>query len=99
MSTKPRALILSLTDCSHYLAAWGHEAQGEMPDWRVVQGQAGKPKRFPSLLAAKCWWAGQGKKEAWLVMQSPYDEMIGNQGPVLDEMKLVIDADQCGWLS
>ena len=23
MNTEPRALILSLTDCSHYLAAWG----------------------------------------------------------------------------
>ncbi|MDO3380837.1 DUF6482 family protein [Gilvimarinus algae] len=91
MASGERALILSYSDCTHYLAAYGHEPPGGMPDWQVIKEPSGRPKKFVSLYAVKCWWAEQGKTEAWLVTQSPYDEMIAGEGPVLDEMKLVID--------
>lgn len=83
MHGSDNALVLSISDCPHYLVA-----KGNVDSFRLMLDSDGKPLRLGSLYAAKRWWQAQGATQVWLVNESPYDEMIGNAGPIRDAMEL-----------
>ncbi|HEY7886261.1 MAG TPA: DUF6482 family protein [Cellvibrionaceae bacterium] len=83
-----RALILSYSDCPHYLLATTLCGKGKADTLTLLKDASGRPLRFASLYAAKRYWQAEGFSEAWLVSQSPYDEMIGNSKPVHHEMHM-----------
>lgn len=73
-----RALIFSYSDCSYYFAGTTHEPEGASNATEFLKNTEGKLLKFPSLYRAKLALHQLGHTKAWLVMQSPYDEMIGN---------------------
>jgi len=79
MSSNVRALIFSYCDCIHYYAGTTQEPQGCFADVSFLKDANGKLQRFPSLYRAKLALFNLGFAQGWLVMHSPYDEMIGNE--------------------
>ncbi|HEY0892571.1 MAG TPA: DUF6482 family protein [Cellvibrio sp.] len=78
MNTCTRALIFSYSDCVHYLAGITNEPEGQSALARLLKDDAGKLRKFPSLYRAQLALKEMGFERCWLVMHSPYDEMIGN---------------------
>ncbi len=87
-----RAVVLSFADCAHYLVGYTEAPVGWADEIDVVRDERGRAQKFPSLYAAKRWLAQQGADKAWLVMQTPYDEMVGRPEPEegLSEIPLVL---------
>lgn len=81
MTPERRAVVLSFADCSHYLVGYTETPVGMADEIEVVRDEGGKARKFPSLYVAKRWLAEQGAEKAWLVMQTPYDEMVGRPEP------------------
>lgn len=79
MSANVRALIFSYSDCIHYYAGTTQEPQGLSADVSFLKDANGKLQKFQSLYRAKLALINLGFAQGWLVMQSPYDEMIGNE--------------------
>ncbi len=79
MSHVNRALIFSYSDCMYYYAGTTHEPQGKSSAVSFLKDENGKLQKFPSLYRAKLALINLGFAQGWLVMQSPYDEMIGNE--------------------
>lgn len=88
-----RALIFSYSDCSNYFAGVTSEPEGSSDLAQLIKTADGKPQKFPSLYRAKVALQQLGHNRAWLVMASPYDEMIGNEVARKCEMPLVLGAD------
>ncbi len=90
-----RAVVLSFADCSHYLVGYTASPVGWAEEIDVVRDERGKAQKFPSLYAAKRWLARRGADKAWLVMQTPYDEMVGRPEPEegMSEIPLVLVED------
>ena len=85
-----RALILGYADCASYLVAYTRQPPGASSPLELVHGQGGQPLKFPSLCRAKQWWLEAGESHAWLVLSTPYDEMIGKESLGSDELPLVL---------
>lgn len=73
-----RALIFSYSDCTDYFVGTTREPEGATNATEFLKNTEGKLLKFPSLYRAKLALHQLGHTKAWLVMQSPYDEMIGN---------------------
>lgn len=78
MNASARALIFSYSDCIHYFAGVTNEPEGQSDFARLLKDTEGKLRKFPSLYRAQLALKEMGFNHCWLVMQSPYDEMIGN---------------------
>lgn len=87
-----RAVVMSFAECTHYLVGYTETPVGWADEIDVVREAGGRAKKFPSLYAAKVWLAQQGANKAWLVMQTPYDEMVGRPEPeeAMSEIPLVL---------
>jgi len=83
-----RALIFSYSDCANYFAGTTEEPLGQSSATQLLKNSLGKPQKFPSLYAAQKALAALGYEQGWLVMHSPYDEMLGNETASLTEMPL-----------
>lgn len=94
MIDKPRALVLSIADCAHYLVGYTDQEEGQCEAIDLVKAEDGRPKKFPSLYQAKRWLVAQGANKAWLVMETPYDEMIGREPAGKSEMPLPLVEDR-----
>lgn len=68
------AEILSYADSNHYLVTLAHAGQSAR---ELVRQNNHEPRRFRGLAEAKSWLRGQGVEEAFLCMESAYDEMVG----------------------
>jgi hypothetical protein len=79
MNNTIRALIFSYSDCMYYYAGTTQEPQGNSSAVNFLKDANGKLQKFPSLYRAKLALINFGFAQGWLVMQSPYDEMIGNE--------------------
>lgn len=79
MNANTRALIFSYSDCVHYLAGITTEPEGCSDFAQLLKDDKGKPCKFPSLYRAQLALKAMGFNNCWLVMQSPYDEMIGDK--------------------
>lgn len=88
--TAKRALIFSYSDCTHYFAGTTDEPEGQNRHAALLKNPDGKLRKFPSLYRAKLALQQLGYTNAWLVMQSPYDEMIGNEAARACEMPLLL---------
>lgn len=88
--TRQRALIFSYSDCLHYFAGTTAEPEGSNQCAALLKNPDGKLRKFPSLYRAKLALQQLGYTNAWLVMQSPYDEMIGNEAARNCEMPLLL---------
>jgi hypothetical protein len=75
---KNRALIFSVSDAPFYTLGQSQEAGPPYRNVAYWRDEQGRIQRFPSLFAAKQALAAEGFRESWLVMQTAYDEMIGN---------------------
>lgn len=78
MNANARALIFSYSDCVHYLAGITNEPEGQSEFARFLKDEEGRLRKFPSLYRAQLALKEIGFERCWLVMHSPYDEMIGN---------------------
>lgn len=78
MNSSTRGLIFSYSDCVHYLAGVTNEPEGQSDFARLLKDDDGKLRKFPSLYRAQLALKDMGFERCWLVMQSPYDEMIGS---------------------
>lgn len=78
MSRNERALIFSMSDCASYLAGTTLEPEGLSDAVTMLRAPDGKIRKFPSAYRAQEALKEMGFERGWLVMQSPYDEMIGN---------------------
>ncbi|ROQ18600.1 MULTISPECIES: DUF6482 family protein [Marinimicrobium] len=87
-----RAVVMSFADCAHYLVGYTETPVGWADEIEVVRDARGRAEKFPSLYAAKRWLAQHGADKAWLVMQTPYDEMVGRPTPeeTMSEIPLVL---------
>ena len=90
MVNNRRALILGYADCASYLVAHTRQPPGATTPLELVKDQGGQPLKFPSLYRAKQWWLEAGESRAWLVLSTPYDEMIGKDSVGTDELPLVL---------
>lgn len=86
-----RALVFSFSDCAQYLVGFTEEPEGQSNRVQLLRDGNGKPQKFPSAYRAQETLKSMGFERAWLVMQSPYDEMIGNDGGLKCEMPLVLN--------
>lgn len=93
MSNTIRALIFSYSDCMHYYVGTTYEPQGSSSVVSFLRGANGKLQKFPSLYRAKLALINLGFTQGWLVMQSPYDEMIGNEPAQKAELFLPLSSD------
>jgi hypothetical protein len=87
---RQRALIFSYSDCLHYFAGTTAEPEGSNQCATLLKNPDGKLQKFPSLYRAKLALQQLGYTKAWLVMQSPYDEMIGKEAARNCEMPLLL---------
>lgn len=78
MNASTRGLIFSYSDCVHYLAGITDEPEGQSVLAQLLKDDAGKLRKFQSLYRAQLALKEMGFERCWLVMHSPYDEMIGN---------------------
>lgn len=85
-----RALVFSFSDCTHYLVGFTQEPEGQSDAVQLLRDGEGKLQKFPSAYRAQETLKAMGFERAWLVMQSPYDEMIGNDRAQKCEMPLVL---------
>lgn len=92
MKTNTRALILSYSDCVHYLAGVTNEPEGQNELVRLLKDDTGKLRKFPSLYRAQLALKAMGFERCWLVMHSPYDEMIGNGAALKSELPMPLAA-------
>ncbi len=83
-----RALIFSYSDCAHYLAGTTQEPEGSSSAAQLLRNAEGKVAKFPSLFRAQEALKQLGYSNGWLVMQSPYDEMIGNEAAQKTELPI-----------
>lgn len=86
-----RALVFSFSDCAQYFVGFTEEPEGQSNHVQLLRDGNGKPQKFPSAYRAQETLKSMGFERAWLVMQSPYDEMIGNDGGLKCEMPLVLN--------
>ncbi len=86
-----RALIFSYSDCRHYFAGTTDEPEGMSNAATFLKTADGKLRKFPSLYSAQNALLAMGYTQGWLVMHSPYDEMIGNEPARTCEMPLRFD--------
>ena len=93
MSSNVRALIFSYSDCIHYYAGIAKEPQGSSADVSFLKDANGKLQKFPSLYRAKLALLSLGFSQGWLVMHSPYDEMIGNEPAQKAELHMPFTKD------
>jgi hypothetical protein len=77
MNSNARALIFSYSDCVHYLAGVTNEPEGQSDLALLLKDTEGKLRKFPSLYRAQLALKEMGFERCWLVMHSPYDEMVG----------------------
>ncbi|WP_207061873.1 DUF6482 family protein [Motiliproteus sp. SC1-56] len=73
LSQNTTAEILSYADSNHYLVLIAREGEPAVP---VMSPDEQGPMRFRGLAAAKSWLRDQGFAEAYLRMETAYDEMI-----------------------
>lgn len=92
MTLDTRALIFSYSDCLHYLAGVTNEPEGQSELVRLLKNPEGKLRKFPSLYRAQLALKEMGFERCWLVMQSPYDEMIGNGAAQKAELPMPLAA-------
>lgn len=92
MNTITRALIFSYSDCVHYLAGTTDEPEGQSDLAHLLKDDAGKLRKFPSLYRAQLALKEMGFERCWLVMHSPYDEMIGNDAAQKSELPMPLAA-------
>ncbi|WP_062063131.1 DUF6482 family protein [Cellvibrio sp. OA-2007] len=92
MNVNSRALIFSYSDCVHYLAGITHEPEGQSDLAQLLKDSAGKLRKFPSLYRAQLALKEIGFNQCWLVMQSPYDEMIGGGAAQKTELPMPLAA-------
>ncbi|MFC3114517.1 DUF6482 family protein [Cellvibrio fontiphilus] len=88
-----RALIFSYSDCAHYHAGITQEPVGSTEAAQLLRNPEGKVAKFPSLFRAQQALKDLGYTRGWLVMQSPYDEMIGSEPAQKTELALPFDTD------
>lgn len=93
MGANGRALIFSYSDSIHYFAGITHEPVGQSDAVNFLKDENGKLKKFPSLYRAKKSLLDMGFEKGWLVMHSPYDEMIGNERAQKAELPLLFVKD------
>ena len=93
MNSTTRALIFSYSDSLYYFAGTTEESEGNSNAVNYLKGADGKPQKFPSLYRAKQTLLNMGFVKGWLVMHSPYDEMIGNERAQKAELPLVFNRD------
>ena len=89
MPANTRALIFRFSDSLYYFAGTTEEPLGQSDTIKYLKGDDGKPKKFPSLYRAKQGLLDMGFEKGWLVMHSPYDEMIGNEQAQKAELPLL----------
>ena len=89
-----RALVFSYSDSLHYFAGTTEEPEGVSDAVNYIKDADGKPRKFPSLDRAKRSLMEMGFDQGWLVMQSPYDEMVGNEQAQKSELPLVFAEDK-----
>lgn len=89
-----RALVISVADCGFYLAGYTEEPEGHSDTLALIRGADNRPKKFASLSQAKHWFVQQGEERAWLVMQTPYDEMIGKESVSSSELPLILSEQE-----
>ena len=83
-----RALIFSFSDCTHYVAGITQEPEGSSNAAQLLKNTDGKVAKFPSVFRAQQALKQLGYTKGWLVMQSPYDEMIGNEAAQKTELPM-----------
>jgi len=93
MSANTRALIFSYSDSLYYFAGTTEEPLGKSDHVNYLKGDNGELKKFPSLYRAKQSLHEMGFDKGWLVMHSPYDEMIGNEQAQKSELPLIFIQD------
>ena len=64
---------------NRYLAGITEETEGQSEAAQLFRDGAGKLRKFPSLYRAQQALKEMGFEHCWLVMHSPYDEIIGNE--------------------
>ena len=79
MKANIRALIFSYSNSLNYYAGSTEEPKGYSTIVSYLRDANGKLQKFPSLYRAKLALMNVGFTQGWLVMQSPYDEMIGSE--------------------
>lgn len=92
MNVNARALIFSYSDCVHYLAGITNEPEGQSEFARLLKDEEGRLRKFPSLYRAQLALKKMGFERCWLVMHSPYDEMIGNGAAQKSELPMPLAA-------
>lgn len=92
-SPSGRALIFSYSDCTHYLTAITQEPEGQSNAAQLIKTAEGKLAKYPSVYRAKEAFKKLGFTHGWLVMHSPYDEMIGTDPAQKTEMPLLFNGD------
>jgi hypothetical protein len=92
MNASTRGLIFSYSDCVHYLAGTTDEPEGQSGLAQLLKDEAGKLRKFPSLYRAQLALKEMGFERCWLVMHSPYDEMIGNGAAQKSELPMPLAA-------
>ena len=91
-STNTRALIFSYSDSLFYFVGITQEPLGQSDSVTFFKDDCGNLMKYRSLFHAKQYLASLGFSRGWLVMQSAYDEMIGNEPAQKAEMPWVIEA-------
>ena len=79
MRANVRALIFSYSNSLYYYAGSTEEPNGLSSIVSYLRDANGKLQKFQSLYLAKVALINLGFTQGWLVMHSPYDEMIGNE--------------------
>lgn len=92
MNVNVRALIFSYSDCIHYLAGVTDEPEGQSEFAQLLKDTEGQLRKFPSVYQAQLALKEMGFERCWLVMQSPYDEMIGNGAAQKTELPIPLTA-------
>ena len=92
MNASTRGLIFSYSDCVHYWAGTTDEPEGQSELAQLLKDEAGKLRKFPSLYRAQLALKEMGFERCWLVMHSPYDEMIGNGAAQKSELPMPLAA-------
>lgn len=93
MNSSTRALIFSYSDCANYFVGTTLEPLGISEKVEYEKDGNGKLRKFPSLYRAKQHLIEMGFDKGWLVLQSPYDEMIGNERAQKSELPVLLVKD------
>lgn len=79
MQQATRALIFSYSDSLFYFVGTTADSAGHSDNVQFYKDEVGNLLKFRSLFHAKQFLFTQGFTKGALVMQSAYDEMIGNE--------------------